>query len=143
MPFNNPAPDFALLSSVDATEWSGVELFDRSGGSPVSFPTFASDAGIYEDAITLLNGRGNAELNTLEGLLNNVATFGTWTATLDSASDKIVIGSDVAFTLTVNATGYNQLGFVNDATTSLTKTAPNDWGVVFILRLLLISIQSI
>ena len=127
MPFNNPAPDFALLSSVDSTEWSGVELFDRSGGSPVSFPTFASDAGIYEDAITLLNGRGNAELNTLEGLLNNVATFGTWTATLDSASDKIVIGSDVAFTLTVNATGYNQLGFVNDASLTTSKTAPNDW----------------
>jgi hypothetical protein len=101
MPYNNPAPDFALLSSVDATEWSGVELFDRSGGSPVSFPTFASGQGIYEDAITLLNGRGNDSANTLSGVINAVATFGTWTATL--------------------------LGFVDDATLTTSKKAPNDW----------------
>lgn len=127
MPYNNPAPDFALLSSVDATEWSGLELFDRSGGSPVSFPTFASGGGIYEDAITLLNGRGNDSASTLTGLLNAVATFGTWTATLDETDDKLVIGCNIAYNLTVNATGYNQLGFVDDATVTLSKKAPNDW----------------
>jgi hypothetical protein len=71
MPYNNPAPDFALLTSIDATEWSGVELFTRSGGSAVSFPTFASGSGIFEDAISLLNGRGSSSTQTLEALINS------------------------------------------------------------------------
>ena len=129
MPYNNPAPDFALLTSIDATEWSGVELFTRSGASTgaVSFPTFASGSGIFEDAISLLNGRGTTSAQTLEGFIQASSNFGTWTVSLDSATDKIKIECTTAFSLTVNTNGFNGLGFETDATLTTSKTAPNDW----------------
>ena len=51
MPLNNPAPQFGLLTEYDMRAYSGVEVFDRSGGSAVSLPTFASGEGVYEDAM--------------------------------------------------------------------------------------------
>ena len=129
MPYNNPAPDFALLTSIDATEWSGVELFTRSGASSgaVSFPTFASGAGIFEDAISLLNGRGSNSANQFQAFIQSSSNFGTWTVSLDSATDKITISCDVNFSLTVNSGAFNGLGFETDATTTASKTAANDW----------------
>ena len=129
MPYNNPAPDFALLTSIDATEWSGVELFTRSGGSAVSFPTFASGSGIFEDAISLLNGRGSNSANDLQSRIDSASNFGTgnWTVSLDSATDKIKIECTTAFSLTVNSGAFNGLGFETDATLTTSKTATNDW----------------
>ncbi len=127
MPYNNPAPDFALLTSIDATEWSGVELFTRSGGSAVSFPTFASGSGIFEDAISLLNGRGSNSANQLQAFIQSSSNFGTWTVTLDSATDKIKISCTTDFNLTVQTSGFNGLGFETDATLTPSKTAANDW----------------
>ena len=129
MPYNNPAPDFALLTSIDATEWSGVELFTRSGASSgaVSFPTFASGAGIFEDAISLLNGRGSNSANQLQAFIQSSSNFGTWTVSLDSATDKIIIACNVNFSLTVNSGAFNGLGFETDATLTASKTAVNDW----------------
>ena len=56
MPLNDPSPNFALITSFDARQWSGVTVFDQLG-YPVTLPTYAAGAGVYEDALFFLNGR--------------------------------------------------------------------------------------
>ena len=57
MPLNNPSPQFGLLTAYDLRDYSGLEIFSRSGGSAVSMPTFTAGQGVYEDALFLINGR--------------------------------------------------------------------------------------
>jgi len=133
MPLNNPAPQFGLLTEYDMRAYSGVEVFDRSGGSAVSLPTFASGEGVYEDALFFLNRRLMKSDLSFEGQANNNPfVFGTgWKVRID-ADDKVYVYSDQDFTLT-HIGSIDALGF-GSATLSATLvgsdyiiTAPNDW----------------
>ena len=101
MAFNNPAPNFALSCSFNAREWASVPIYLR-GISTITLPAFNSDAssGIYEDAITFLNGRGSYFIGTPTGSLDLVSQledqvpFGAnWQVDLKS-DDKISISVD-------------------------------------------------
>lgn len=133
MPLNNPAPQFGLLTEYDMRAYSGVEVFDRSGGSAVSLPTFASGEGVYEDAMFFLNRRLMKSDLSFEGQANNNPfVFGSsWKVRID-ADDKIYVSSDDDFTLT-HIGSIDALGF-GSATLNATLvgsdyivTAPNDW----------------
>ena len=132
MPFENTAPQFGLLSAFDARAFSGVELFSRSGGSAVSMQTFSQGQGVYEDLLFFLNARVSHQDLVATGQINTTANFGSgWTVTLNS-DDKVVITSDVDFTLdhigTVDALGFGSAQL--NATLSGSDyivTAPNNW----------------
>ena len=102
MPFNNPAPNFALSCSFNAREWAGISPFDRGSTPITAFPSFSASAssGIYEDAITFLNGRGSIQgisasnSRDLQSQLQTQVGFGSnWTVELTS-DDKIRIEVD-------------------------------------------------
>ena len=38
MPLNDPSPNFALITSFDARQWSGVTVFEQDGNS-ITLPT--------------------------------------------------------------------------------------------------------
>jgi hypothetical protein len=132
MPFENTAPQFGLLSAFDARALSGVELFSRSGGSAVSMPTFTQGQGVYEDLLFFLNARVSHQDLVATGQINTTANFGSgWTVTLNS-DDRVVVTSDVDFTLdhigTVDALGFGSAQL--NATLSGSDyivTAPNNW----------------
>ena len=132
MPFENTAPQFGLLSAFDARAYSGVELFSRSGGSAVSMQTFTQGQGVYEDLLFFLNARASHQDIVATGQISTTANFGSsWTVTLNS-DDKVVITSDVDFTLdtlgTVDALGFGSSQL--DATLSgsdYVVIAPNNW----------------
>lgn len=132
MPFENTAPQFGLLSAFDARAFSGVELFSRSGGSAVSMQTFSQGQGVYEDLLFFLNARASHQDLVASGQISTTANFGSsWTVTLNS-DDKVVVTSDVDFTLnhigTVDALGFGSSQL--NATLSgsdYVVTAPNNW----------------
>ena len=57
MPYNTPAPNFALISAFDAREWEGVNVCAYNGVD-VSIPSYSTGSGVYEDGLFFLNGRG-------------------------------------------------------------------------------------
>jgi hypothetical protein len=132
MPLNNPAPQFALLTEYDMRAYSGVEVFTRSGGSPVDLEVFTSGQGVYEDLLFFLNRRCTDPNLTWTLQADNVNTFGTsWTVSLND-NDKITITSDVDFEI-VNQGSSDVLG-IGSSTLNATLvgsdyvvTAPNDW----------------
>ena len=134
MPYNTPAPNFALLAAFDARDWAGVDVVTYAGVN-VSLPSYATGAGVYEDGLYFLNGRGVGDTTptfapgTLSDALNSVATFNTtWSVTL-TADDKVKITSDGIFRVT--NLGADELGLgvatavVDGANYSV--TASNDW----------------
>lgn len=130
MPLNNPAPNFALLTSLDLRGQSGATVFSRSGGSSVVLPTYSS-SDVYEDTLFFLNGRISAgALNAVDQL--NSASFGTtWDIEINS-SDKVIITSDVDFTIrstgTVDLLGYGTSTINASLTASgYQATASQDW----------------
>jgi hypothetical protein len=129
MPLNNPSPNFALLSSFNARTWSGVNVFNRSSNN-VTLPTFAIGEGIYEDAISFLNGRGSESGIAMSDLLQATSTpaFGAnWSVSINS-SDKVVISCDDSFKVRLKS-GDDILG-VGSSTfgaASTSFTSPNDW----------------
>jgi hypothetical protein len=132
MPFENTAPQFGLLSAFDARAYSGVELFSRSGGSAVSMQTFTQGLGVYEDLLFFLNARVSHQDLAATGQISTTANFGaSWKVTLNE-DDKVVVTSDVDFTLdhigTVDALGFgsNQLNATLSGS-SYVVTAPNNW----------------
>lgn len=132
MPFLNTAPQFGLLSAFDARPFDGVELFSRSGGSAVSMPTFSQGQGVYEDLLFFLNARISHQDLVATGQITTTSTFGSsWSVTLNS-NDKVVVTSDVDFTLD-NIGSVDALGFGSsqlNATLSgsdYVVTAPNNW----------------
>jgi hypothetical protein len=132
MPFENTAPQFGLLSAFDARAYSGVELFSRSGGSAVSMQTFTQGLGVYEDLLFFLNARVSHQDLAATGQISTTANFGTsWKVTLNE-DDKVVVTSDVDFTLdtlgTVDALGFgsSQLNATLSGS-SYVVTAPNNW----------------
>ena len=60
MPYNTPAPDFALLAAFDARQWAGVDVV-RYNATDISLPSYATGSGVYEDGLFFLNGRGGAD----------------------------------------------------------------------------------
>ena len=129
MPLNNPAPQFALLTSFDMTGQSGVTVFSRSGGSSVALPTYASGEGLYEDVLFFLNGRGS---NTAFKAASQLTGFGSgWTITIDE-NDKIKITASVDFELTKTGTD-DPLGFGSSTVgaslvgSDYVLIATNDW----------------
>ena len=132
MPFENTAPQFGLLSAFDARAFSGVELFSRSGGSAVSMQTFSQGQGVYEDLLFFLNARVSHQDIVATGQISLTANFGSgWTVTLNS-DDKVVVTSDVDFTLdhigTVDVLGFgsSQLN-ATPSGSDYVVIAPNNW----------------
>ena len=134
MPYNTPAPDFALIASFDAREWSGVDVLAYDG-TDVSIPAYSAGSGVYEDGLYFLNGRGVGDTTptdaagTFTEAISSLATFGaTWTVTLTEA-DRIKVTSDVSFS--VSPLGDDVLGLgtqtavVDGANYSV--TASTDW----------------
>ena len=108
MPLNNPSPNFALLSAFNARTWSNVNVFDR-GSNNVTLPTFATGEGIFDDAISFLNGRGSESGFAMSDLLQATAPFGTsWSVTINS-SDKVVISCNDQFKIRFKS-GVDVLG---------------------------------
>ena len=132
MPLNNPAPDFALLTAYDLRDFSGEQIFTRSGGAAVSMPTFTTGQGVYEDALFFLNGRAiDSDMTGTARLLTTKLFGASWTLSLNS-SDKFVFSSDTDFTVT--STGSSDPLGVGSGTLTATLdgstysvTCPNDW----------------
>ena len=135
MPLNNPAPQFALLTEYDMRAYSGVEAFDRSGGSAVSLQTYGSTGvgdGIFEDLMFFLNRRTSPADQMWQGQADSVNTFGTsWTITINE-DDKVTVTSDVDFEIrstgTVDALGFGSVAVGATLVGSdYVAIAPNDW----------------
>lgn len=126
MPVNNPSPNFALLSSFNARTWSGTNIFDR-GATNISLPTFSTGEGIYEDVISLLNGRGSQSGMSASDFLQTSSAFGSsWTVSIDS-NDKVKIECSDAFKVRY-VSGGDVLGVGSSfSTVSTSFTSPNDW----------------
>jgi hypothetical protein len=135
MPYNTPAPDFALLAAFDARQWAGVDVV-RYNATDISLPSYATGSGVYEDGLFFLNGRGVADptgvtnaMGTFQEALSSLATFNTtWTVTLTS-DDKIKITSDLIFRVTPLDADVLGLGTTTAAPdgANFSVTAPNDW----------------
>ena len=127
MPLNNPSPNFALLSAFNARTWSGVNVFNRSSNN-VTLPTFGTGEGIYDDAISFLNGRGSESGFAMSDLLQSTSNFGTnWSVSINS-SDKVLISCDDSFKVRLKS-GDDILGLGSStfATAATSFTCPNDW----------------
>ena len=131
MPMSNPAPNFALLTAYDMRTYSGITAFTR-GSTSVTMPTFATGAGVYDDAILFLNGRSSDTQISAAGQIATSKTFGSsWVVEL-TAADKVKITTNVDFTLTnvgtVDALGAGS-STLNATLSSATYsvTFPNDW----------------
>lgn len=94
----NPAPNFALMSSVDISAFSGA-FFSRT--STISASIF--NKTVYEDMITFLNGRGMQVGYDLPAQLLTTSTFGTdWHIGIDN-NDKVEISSTHTFQIKFNS----------------------------------------
>jgi hypothetical protein len=135
MPLNNPSPQFGLLTEYDMRAYSGVEVFDRSGGSAVSLETYNSAGvghGIFEDLIFFLNRRTSPADQMWQGQADLVNTFGTsWSVTINE-DDKVIVVSDADFEIRSTGT-VDALGFGSSVVSAVltgfgyVATAPNDW----------------
>jgi len=133
MPLNNPSPEFCLMTSFNARSWSGVQVLAR-GAATLTLPTYATGAGVYEDMISLLNGRGSKVGQDASSLMLSGATFGSmWIVDINS-SDKITITSTSSFTVDLlGPLSSDQLGFGLTQVAAVlvggdyVATAPNDW----------------
>lgn len=134
MPYNTPAPDFALIAAFDAREWSSVDVL-AYGGTDVSIPTYSTGSGVYEDGLYFLNGRGVGDTTptdaagTFAEAISSLASFGTtWTVTLTEA-DRIKVTSDVSFS--VSPLGDDVLGLGTQTAVidgaNYSVTASTDW----------------
>ena len=131
MPLNNPAPNFALLTSFDMRGQASQTVFTRNGNA-VALPAYASDEGHFEDVIFFLNGRiSSATVNATDNT-DTISTFGAdWVVSINS-SDKVQISSDTEFEVTHTGT-TDALGFGSSTVSSVLvgseyiATAPNDW----------------
>lgn len=136
-----PPPSLTLASEVDLNTWSGVEVFTRGtvGVDPaVTLPTFSSGAdGYYEDALSLLCGRGSQVdrdlASELQTLWTAAGAAGNITCGID-ADDYFYIESDTDdFTLGGSADMLTWFGFDSGGhglvggAAPYRRTAPNQW----------------
>ena len=133
MPVNTPAPNFALLASLDMRTYSATEIFQRSSTAR-TMPTFTTGEGVYEDTLFFLNNRESSGSIYGTGQLITSATFGSpssWRIYINS-SDQIVIESNVDFTVT-SIGSSDQLGFGSSTVNAVLSgsvyiaTASTDW----------------
>jgi hypothetical protein len=97
MPLHDPSPNFALISSFDARQWSNVTVFEQLG-YPVTIPTFAAGAGVYEDALFFLNGRSSA--SSLTEMVSALATFGSdWKVEVNADDLLEISNASTAFSI--------------------------------------------
>jgi hypothetical protein len=97
MPVHDPSPNFALLTSFDARQWSNVTVFEQLG-YPVTLPTFQAGQGVYEDALFFLNGRSSKV--TLTSLVGALANFGSdWQVALNADDLLVISNATSAFTI--------------------------------------------
>lgn len=127
MPVNNPSPNFALHAAFNARTWSGVNVFNR-GLINITLPTFSTGEGIFEDAISFLNGRGKDSGFSTSDLLQAGSAFGSnWSVTINE-NDKVVISCDNSFKIKIKS-GDDILGvqLTSYGTASTSYTCPLDW----------------
>ena len=134
MPYNTPAPDFALLSSFNARPWLGVDVVSYNAVN-ISLPSYTTGQGVYEDGLYFLNGRGVGDtapgnaMGTFSEALNTLANFGSsWSVTLTS-DDRVKVTSDVQFRVTpldVDVFGTGTATAVVDGS-NYSVTASSDW----------------
>ena len=134
MPYNTPAPDFALLSSFNARPWLGDDVVNYNATN-ISLPSYTTGQGVYEDNMFFLNGRGVGDtapgnaMGTFTQALSSLANFGTsWSVTLTSA-DRVKITSDVQFRITpldADVLGTGTATAVVDGA-NYSVTASSDW----------------
>lgn len=94
----SPAPNFALMSSVDISNFDGT-FFTRSS----SISEFSFTKTVYEDMISFLNGRGMSSGKDLSSLLLASSNFGTdWNVGIDK-NDKVEINSTHDFKIKFNS----------------------------------------
>ena len=131
MPSNDKAPNFALMTEFDATQWSGSNLFTQ-GSTQITMPTFSQGSGFYDDALIFLNGRASESGLSLGQQISTASSFGSsWSIGVDS-NDKIYVESDVDFTIEPINIKNDFLGFGGEVNASSTAsnyraTAPNNW----------------
>ena len=104
MPGSVFAPKFALMAQADMRSWSGVNLFTRVPDT-ITMPSFSGvGAGLFDDLLVFLNGRGSITGRTLAE-----DTLATWTlsggapTTLNAyidGDDRLVIECDLDFIIT-------------------------------------------
>lgn len=129
MPVHDPSPNFALIASFDARQWSGEELFElTSTAIPVSMPTFATGAGVYEDALFFLNGRSS--LSPLSSLVDGLSSFGSdWTVTLNA--DDLLVISNATSAFSIAPVSEDVFGWGSQSSSLVggrhTITAEGDW----------------
>lgn len=126
MPSQDYEPRAALMSELDAREWSGVSVFSR--GSAVTLPTYAVDGvtGLYADPLWFLNGRMRTadSLTVAQDLGSMLTKAGAGAAGLTfttgiTADDLVYVQADGAFDINATTSG-NALGF---SATPLTASA--------------------
>lgn len=94
----NPAPNFALMSSVDISNFTG-SLFTRTNS--ISADTFTKT--VYEDMISFLNGRSMSAGKDLSAQLLATSNFGTnWHIGIDN-DDLVEVSSTHAFKIKFNS----------------------------------------
>jgi len=122
MPVHDPSPNFALLTSFDARQWSNVTVFEQLG-YPVTLPTFQAGQGVYEDALFFLNGRSSKV--TLTSLVGAEANFGSdWQVALNADDLLVISNATSAFDIagTLNTSGNPSVMRVAMTTTAAGTT---------------------
>lgn len=127
MPVHDPSPNFALLTSFDARQWSNVTVFEQLG-YPVTMPTFQAGQGVYEDALFFLNGRSSKV--TLSSLVGALANFGSdWQVSLNA--DDLLVISNASSAFTIAPIGDDLFGWGSQSSTLVSGrhrvTASLDW----------------
>ena len=133
MPGNLTAPSIAVLSAADVRDWQSVTVFQRDipGPSTVDIDV-ASTTDVFEDGLSLLNGRGSASSVALaDNFELEKPGGGTWDCYIDS-NDKFVITSTLDdFSVTNSADnapfGINTAGQAATGSGPYTVTAENEW----------------
>ena len=106
----------ALLAAANVRAWSGVAIFKRGAGADVSMPTFSTlGAGVYTDALDLLNGRGVGAAEAWPAFIAAAWTAagaaGTATIEIDETTGRLAIETSAEdFTITGDAS-LAALGF--------------------------------
>jgi hypothetical protein len=133
----SPSPNFALLTGLD------MSSFPTRAGTRGATNIDVTWSSSYEDAISMLNGRGMATGLDLSAQCLTSSNFGTdWHIGID-ADDKLEVSCDIAFRIKFNSssglTGLTDVfgigtTFVNSSGASIlgptlanAATAPSDW----------------
>jgi len=126
VPGNTDAPPFALLTEWDMRSFAGQSLFDRGAAAVVAASTY-----YYEDALSLLNGRGSEGTRDLGSDISASVgvAIGTITATVNADDRLEITSTDVLSSFAVSPGADNAFfGFdVAGQAGGPTITAAGEW----------------